>query len=480
MKKIIKLCQQKPYIVLFLIYIFSVLPMIYLGLYLYPQADDFAFSGGTHNVWIEKHSLVEVIKNAVDTSVYYWETWAGTFSSVFLFSLQPEAFIDRGYVIVPFLFISLLSGSAFLFINTIMKWILKQNTVISKMVAGFTLIYIVWNVPDACQAFYWYNGASHYTVSFSLMLITSSLLIRGYNSDRKYIFVILSVITSIMVGGGNFVSALTMAIIYFFYTAYLFFTKQRKKYIWLVPTVVFYMSFILNIIAPGNAERQAFMGIQPDNPIQAVIHSFVYAINFCFSEWMNVFLILLLLIMIPFVWNRVDTKVFDFRYPGIVIFISFCIIAAMFTPTAYAEHGFGPGRVRNIIFCFYIILFVLNEVYLLGYVKQHICETDKKVSVSMYAILCVGIWLFLSVISYKYDDDFNNNTFTALSIIKNGQAKEYAELVGDNMNILNSDDSIVTIHKVVEGPVFFYSKEIDDWKSGTKAYFGKELIQYEE
>lgn len=479
MKKIINKLIEKPYIVLLIIFCISIFPMLFLGVYAYPQADDFAFSGNTHNAWINNHSIIEVIKQAVLTSIFYWEKWAGTFSSVFFFALQPEAFCNRGYVIVPFLFIGMLSASIWLMVNTIMTRILKFNSNTSRTVTSFVLIYVIWNMPNACQAFYWYNSAAHYILSFSMMLVTTSIIIIGSQSRHSILLMFLASITSIMVGGGNFISALLMAILYFFFGTYFIYIKHKKMVSWIIPAILLYVSFILNVVAPGNTERQNVMSVEPDNPINAIINSFGYALHYCFSEWMNVFVVLLILIMIPFIWKGLEKCEFSFKYPAVVVLMSFCLISAMFAPAAYAEKSAGPGRVQNIIFVFYIICLVLDEVYILGWLKIKNPSMNIKWSLRMYLGVCTALVMFFGLISYRHNDKYCN-VLTALSIIKNGQAKEYAAIVSDNMEILNSDETVVTIHKIVDGPYFFYSREIDDWKSGTKAYFNKELIIYEE
>lgn len=453
--------------------------MIYLGRYTYPQADDFSFSAYTHSTWVTTNSFFAVIKQAFLTAILYWGSWAGTFSSVFFFSLQPEAFFTRGYMIVPMLFILILSSSVWLFVNSILIRVIKLDGNTSRTIASFIIIYVIWNIPSACQAFYWYNSAAHYILSFAMMLVTTSLIIIGNQTKYNWLMIILASFTGIMVGGGNFISALLMAILYAFFIIFYICTKQKKMILWIIPAILMYAAFALNIMAPGNAERQGVMNVEPDNPVSAIINSFGYALHYCFSEWMSIFIVLLMLIIVPFIWRGLDKCEFSFKYPGLVLFISFCLVASMFTPAAYAERSAGPGRVQNIIFTFFIICLTLNEVYVLGWLKKRHLSIDINVKMSLYMGICISLLLFCGLIFYRYDDKYCN-MLTALSIIKNGKAVEYAEIVEKNMEILNGDEPIVTIHRVIGGPNFFYSNEIDDWKSGTKSYFDKELILYEE
>lgn len=461
------------------IYFLSVIPMIYLGLYTYPQADDFCQSAGTHNIWTTTHSLVEVFRYSINNGIDGWKTWGGGFSSGFFCALQPDVFVNRGYSIVPFLSIFLLSWATWIFVNAIMLNIFKSNASLSRTVSCFIMMYIIWNIPSACQAFYWYQGSAHYILPFSMLLITFALAITGLKSKYNYLFCIFSSITGVMVGGANLVSALLMALLYLLFGIYCIVMSQKKMIIWVVPSFVFYFCFFMNIVAPGNKARQSMMELGPDNPIRTIVNSFGYAIHYCFSEWMNIFVIMLLVILIPIIWRGLEGCEFSFKYPALVLFMTFCLVSAMYAPTAYATRSAGPSRVRNIIFSFYIISLVLDEVYVIGWIRKKGFTTNIKYSMGYYIGLCVIFIMFFGFVFYRYNDKYCN-VLTAMSIIKNGKAIEYAKLIDYNMKQLNSDDMTVTIHKVVDGPYFFYSPEISDWKEGTKAYFNKDLILYDE
>lgn len=58
---------------------------------------------------------------------------------------------------------------------------------------------------------------------------------------------------------------------------------------------------------------------------------------------------------------------FSFRFPVLVPLWSYCVLASMFTESIYAGGGPGAGRIYNVIFLTYLILIMLNLVYLYGW-----------------------------------------------------------------------------------------------------------------
>ena len=95
------------------------IPTVYLGKYNFMKADDFSYGSTTHNVYLSTGSLWETVKEAVNVSKTTYETWQGTFSSVFLMSLQPGVFDYRLYKLVSAMMISMIVISSLLLSRTL-------------------------------------------------------------------------------------------------------------------------------------------------------------------------------------------------------------------------------------------------------------------------------------------------------------------------------------------------------------------------
>ena len=85
------------------LFIISLLPICYLSFINRASGDDYGYGVYTRAVWVSTHSLIEVIKAAVETVKQCYNSWQGTWFDLFLFTLQPEVFSDKAYFIVAFL-----------------------------------------------------------------------------------------------------------------------------------------------------------------------------------------------------------------------------------------------------------------------------------------------------------------------------------------------------------------------------------------
>ena len=109
---------------------------------------------------------------------------------------------------------------------------------ISLRIYPFVLMTIqfTWSYYDA---FYWYNGAMYYTLFYSMSLFLASLLIGYQLSSSKFKKALIggaSIVLSIIIAGGNFVSGLGMGAIPF--AAILIMKMGTKK----MATFIYYYS----------------------------------------------------------------------------------------------------------------------------------------------------------------------------------------------------------------------------------------------
>ena len=105
MRRIIKrlFCIKVLAVLSILGYIVSLIPIYAASVYAFPQADDWSYSYHTRLAWVDTHSFLEVLKGAVTAVAEAYVNWQGTFSSIFLMSLQPGIWGERFYAAVPFI-----------------------------------------------------------------------------------------------------------------------------------------------------------------------------------------------------------------------------------------------------------------------------------------------------------------------------------------------------------------------------------------
>ena len=100
---------------------------MWISLYNCPSADDFNYSVRTYTAWKESHSIGQLLGAALDTSVHFWKTWQGLYSSAFLLSLQPAIFSGEAYAVTGIIMMILIGGSTIFFSCYIMKTIFKRR-----------------------------------------------------------------------------------------------------------------------------------------------------------------------------------------------------------------------------------------------------------------------------------------------------------------------------------------------------------------
>lgn len=461
-------------------YIVSLFPVFAASIYAFPQADDWSYSYHTRLAWVDTHSILEVLKGAFAAVADAYANWQGTFSSIFLMSLQPGIWGERFYAAVPFIMIGLLTLSVTFFLNQILKGTDKNCRVIFSMA-------VLWIITQEiiCKpaAFYWYNGAVHYIVPFCSLLMLAACILRNLrDSRRKTVFFLLSLFFAFMLGGGNLVTALLTVICFFFAAVFLVLLKKKEK-LWLVviPGIVNVAAFLANIFAPGNWLRQDASG-EPSNPIVSILRSFYYGF-FYIGEWTDETVLLAVFLLIPFMYRIVQQIKFRFPLPGAVAAFSFCLLSSMFTPSDYAVRTVNIGRVQNIIFAMYVLLLMLNVLYLVGWYannvsgKQPLIEAgslSKKERICFYCLLAV--FLFdIALVSVAEPERFTSAL--AVRELSDGTAEEFGEAAWNNIQILKEPGTEAVITEVPKKSLLLTSRDdIDQWHYGAKMYFRKDKV----
>ncbi len=461
------------------IYVLSLIPVLGAAVYVYPQADDWNYSWQVHTVWENTHSLIEVGKAVAEVVSEAFFEWQGTFSSIALMALQPAVWGEYCYRVVPFLMIGLLTLSTLLFFHEFFRDI--KGT---EWLSAALLVLLVTVQCMVCKpvAFYWYNGAVHYIFMYSMQLFYVACLVRLVRRGSLGI-TILGCFLGIFFGGGNLVTGLSGAILSVSAVVWLWLTGRKKRIkAVILPVTCNLAGFLLNISAPGNMARQTASGI-PSNPVMSILRSLYYGIEFPAYKWMGWVILLFLLLLIPIAWRMAGKTEFTFPLPLLVAGYSYCLVSAMFTPTDFAAHTVGIGRVQNVIFSTYILVLALSTIYCTGWVRKHISFslTPKALqkgrlcsAKTYYAVLAVGgVWCTLLTVipSPEYF-----TTSLAIHDMLDGSAEEYAETAERNIEILQSEASEVDIYEIPKASRLLTSDDIDQWHFGTKYFYGKDKV----
>ena len=492
----------KVSVFLVLLFIAGLIPIALISRYDYPCADDFGFSAYSHIAWQETHSVPAVIGGAVQTVIERWSGWQGTFSSIFVMALQPAVWGETFYFLVPWIMIGAMSASSlYLFYIILRKRIgVKRNVFLS--ISMLYLIFALECMIDKTQAFFWFNGAAHYMIPHSAACLLTGLLIRYLTEipsdpEKRFtqkklrstgLFPLLCGAAA-LVGGSNYITGLTTAILFLSaFLALLFFRRKREAGRLAVPLILFFAAFLLNILAPGNSVRQAEMLIRP-GVIKSVMLSFYYCIEYITEIWFDWTYLLFVLALLPFIREaaRTASRRFSFPCPLLVPVFSYCLLSAMFTPSLYATGDVGGGRIFNIIFLDFLLLLVGNLFYIAGWLCQRHHEGDfvqdsglEHRNTKLYLLTVCALAAFIGVLYARINPDYFTSVSAADSLIS-GEAARYGEETSARTEALASSAPDIQLELLQTQPYLLFfsdiSTEPSDWKNLSMArYYQKNSI----
>ena len=421
-------------IIIIILFIAILSPMLYTARFIHSYADDYMYGVETHHTWIETHSILKVLKAAIQRTIYTYNTWQGSFAAVFLMTIQPAVFGEQYY----FLSTIILMGSFILANLYIMKIVLKdylkannlQYILITLLLITISIQFVILPL----EAFYWYNGSIYYTFFYSIMLVligTILKLLKTDNKKKKNIYLSICIILAILLGGSNYTTALVINLIL---VAILFLNIIKKNrnalYIGII-LIVCFVSLMISAKAPGNAIRQE-QETGHMAAFDAIMDSFKWSIIYT-RQWNNAVTICFYSLLIPIFIKITKNINMKFKMPLLFSMVTFGIYTAQFTPPLYAM-GIFPFRLINTIFYSQFWLIGGNIFYWIGYInsKLDIKIDNKSYNVILAIIILAGV--ILTVVNYK-----KANTYYAIENFRTGVIYQYDREMKERQEIYQDE-----------------------------------------
>lgn len=149
----------------------ALIPLIVIGQFAHPCADDYTYGYYTHAFWIGTHSIFQTLQWAFNQVKSTYATWQGTFSSVFLMSLSPAIWGEGFYFLTPIIMLTMIILPHFYLLKKLIVDFLngsKSIWIISSCVICFLLIETMFS-PVA--GIFWFNGSVHYVFMHGCMIL---------------------------------------------------------------------------------------------------------------------------------------------------------------------------------------------------------------------------------------------------------------------------------------------------------------------
>ena len=163
---------KTPAVLLSVLYVLSLVPLLWISRYNYPSADDYSIGSDCRQVWVATRNVFAVLWQGIERSVEDWLHWMGYFTSNFLMAVPPSTFGERWYALTAWIMLGMLSFSTMYLFHVIFVKVLKADRFLSHSISMLVLFLSVQCMCPAgrVEAFYWYSGAANYIFVHSMSL----------------------------------------------------------------------------------------------------------------------------------------------------------------------------------------------------------------------------------------------------------------------------------------------------------------------
>ena len=351
-----------------LLLLVSILPIYALALYNHSFYDDLGFSLLTHSAWQQTGSFWAVLEAGVRNTIGIRQTWEGTYATSFISTFQPSIFGEGAYWITTFLLLTSFLLAVWYFLKQTMNGVygMDRKTVVTAFgVLGFVLVQFV---PDAAEAFYWFNGGVAYTLLWSVMLFAAGVWLRFEHAKgnlTNWLLFLLLLILMVLVGGAKYSTTLFASMLAVGFTGWAFFHKRPKRWAYLALTLVLLAGFAFSATAPGNAERAKTLsgGMSAPKAIAQAVYFGLALLGNSFS----LPLLGALCLLVPLCLPALRQSGIRFAHPIWVTLVSIGLFCAQLAPTLYTGNYLGDGRVLNTYHYSLVLMLAQLVLYWTGY-----------------------------------------------------------------------------------------------------------------
>ncbi|RKM57861.1 hypothetical protein D6855_12485 [Butyrivibrio sp. CB08] len=477
-------------------YVLMLVPMLILGFFDFPSADDFSMALQTHQAFVETGSVFSAVVASLQKAWLVYSQYEGYFFSIILTNVCPSAFSESLYFLTPFIMLGMLTFGVLYFFDALFVRVWKLDKDLTHIVAMITLILMVQSLPREglrVEAFYWYSGAINYTFTFGMGFFWLGLLMRAvYDEDartrkRKLIW---ATFWGFWMGGANYLTALELAIISVLILFICFMVKRGVfkqetswKNIW-IPAVANLIGFACSCFTPGNLVRGA--ETEHISAVKSVLLSLYSTFDMMITDMSRWELWVALILLVPVFWTMAGGLKARFEHPFMFVLFSFLLVSSNMTPPFFAVGNIGAGRLKALGWMEFVVMAVLTLFYLTVWARQQLTERasdDATLSVraSFVIAVCLGFLIFGSALNVIPEHDYYSGT-SALFALLDGTAATYKQENTERLGILRDDsirDAELMEYSVHPEMLFYWdvTTNKDEWvNTATATYYNKDTV----
>lgn len=442
-----------PAITMWIYFLTTFKPLLIISKYNHSSQDDFWMSSHVYHAWEETQSVFAAVKRAFENAVWLWQTWDGCFLSMFIGCMPPLAFHEDYYkftfVIIAGALIVALMAFLFVLLVRVCKFDIWHYLIITPI-----MLFIFMNmIPSAKEAFYWWVGGINYTLFFAVFLIAQAFVLE-FMVSKRIVFLILGTILSFCTGLGNLLSGLLCPIVLVLELIVYLFIHKKKGLIFLAPVIAGIAGLLCNVLAPGNLIRGGDT-LFAASPFEAIWGTIVASTDFIKYFYKKPMIILIIVMAVVIFDGFSKSKLgFKFKYPLIFVALSYLVYCAVFTPVVYAGSAY-YGRCQNISFGAQMIMYLVNIIYLSGWLHGKFVKLNADKAKLIKHILIYPLTVLAVVLCVTNQEGLH--FFSAKTSLEIGQAQDFDRRVDERFAIYYNDDiKDVEVSSITWIPPIFY------------------------
>ena len=491
------LSYKRVAVILTLLFVLSMIPVIYVGLFDYANGDDLLYGAPLRRVLVNNGSIVEFVRTLFIDVIDEYNSFQGTWSAGILFRLEPSIWFEKAYILTPFIaYFCLLFCPGYFLHEVIIRILNLRKEVFWTVFPAFSL-FLIQYMQRFNSGLYWYTGMVLYTVSFGMTMLSFSFALQFLRTSKISYFV-SCLLTMFYLGGGGYpevVLAVMGYLVIFIAIICGKFGLEKKNYLLFIPFIIELIGFAFSAAAPGNSVRggSAF-GFSIQNVLLTIIESiFLGAKNdlLYLIHFRPLFLYFILLFILIYETIDVNNKLILFNHPIIVSVLMILTSCSVHAPEIYAGKnvvaGFSGGVYNSYYFTF-LLCYSLLVIYDIGWLKKKysnklartwLFNTDKMAERLRIPFL---IFAILFCICFGKHLVGNSLDYICINYISSGELADFDFQMKERLAILSDDnnlDVIVPMMNYEQGPLMHMALTVDpncytNW--ATARFYGKNSI----
>lgn len=456
-----KLHLDSKEILIYVFFIMTLIPIIYVGLHNYETGDDYWYGVYAYRAWVETGSLWQVMLASCRTVAEFYRDWQGTWFTMFLFTLSPNMWGEHAYYITVFIALALLVCG----ISKLIYFYLWEQLDFSKSATALInclLLYLmIQYVPRTTSAFFWYNGVMHYSVplylSCSAIVHSHQFLQKG--NKKPFVW---ACVEFALLGGGSYLAPLAAFLAVVLMSVY--YVKIEKKeskykvqigqriYWMLLPLVLEFTGLAVSFMAPGNSVRG---GEEFGFSLKWVFQTIYYAIDrgiylgedYFTDNPLFIFVFFLIVVVVWYSLDKLDMEKYNFSHPFLFVVYTNALYWAMYTPEIYSRSDVSGG-VHNTYQQVFLLVNLANIAYVGGSIQKYWKRKKGHVQIIPKRTYWIA-GLVMGLICFTYEWVDNSITTTnqyCIAYVSSGKMDTYVKVRDEQYRILTDptiQDAIV-------------------------------------